>query len=131
MESKNLDASQLNYAKYDMDSEVKYWSDFMELKYHDRTYLTIPPYLQNIKPPSDEPNEWSEDFGSYSDGINVSRDKDFNERFYESVRHFCEEANFIQVSSQLKKIFETRRIFNDTIFFFSFLKGFSTVHRFV
>ena len=99
LELKNLDRDQLDHSKYDMETEIKYWTDYMNLKYHERSYLTIPPYLQNMNPPSKE-SEPSEDFGFYANGLTVSKDKEFNENLYESLRHFCEETNFIQVSSK-------------------------------
>ena len=30
---------------YEMDSQVKYWSDFMKQKYHDRSYVLTNKYL--------------------------------------------------------------------------------------
>lgn len=43
-EKRKLDNKRLIYLNgvkdnYQMDDEVKYWSDFMKLKYHDRSFL--------------------------------------------------------------------------------------------
>lgn len=44
--SKNVQNEPKNFTKkiYDMDNEVKYWSDYSNLKFNDRSYMLVNQY---------------------------------------------------------------------------------------
>lgn len=89
-EIKNKRFKNINYLKqeYKMEQQVRYWPDYLKMKYHDRSYNTINQY-QSFESDSDP-------FEIYHYGSQVSKESGFMDNFEDKLRHYTEECNRLQ-----------------------------------
>lgn len=73
----------------DLDSQVKYWSDYLKPKLHERSYLSFnqPNFTSDEKP---------DPFGLFHMGISAVKDNDLLDAFENNLRKYSEECNNLQ-----------------------------------
>ena len=52
-ERTGIDPKKKELTNYQLDEQVKYWTDYLKLKFHDRSYLLVEPHLISVPPPSE------------------------------------------------------------------------------
>lgn len=88
---KKQNIDKINYLQndYDMEKQVNYWTDFLKMKYHDRSYNTLSQFQS-----SDKDND---DFELHHYGLNAVKEKNnFMDNFEDKLRHFSEECDHMQ-----------------------------------
>ncbi|RNA34129.1 misato -like protein [Brachionus plicatilis] len=73
---------------YDMDEQVKYWSDYSNVKYNDRSYMLVNQY--------DTATIETEPFDLFNYGTNIFSENSFMDDFDDNVRHYAEECDNVQ-----------------------------------
>ncbi|CAF0836344.1 unnamed protein product [Brachionus calyciflorus] len=74
--------------EYDMDEQVKYWSDYSNVKFNDRSYMLINQY--------DTATIENEPFDLYNYGLNVFKENSLMDDFENNLRHYSEECDNVQ-----------------------------------
>lgn len=49
LENKKVASSDLIRDEYNMEEQVRYWTDYLKVKYHDKSYNTVDQYQQSNK----------------------------------------------------------------------------------
>lgn len=77
----------LKYRKYDLDQDVKTWSDFKRLHYHPKSCLVINDHSYNSS---------NDSFNAWVSGKLLSRNESFFMQFEDTVRFYAEECDHMQ-----------------------------------
>uniref|UniRef100_A0A1A9WAZ8 Protein misato n=1 Tax=Glossina brevipalpis TaxID=37001 RepID=A0A1A9WAZ8_9MUSC len=85
----DLDNEEANiYEKdYNLAQNVDSWTDFAYARYHPRTVHVIKQYNHNKE---------TETFDTYSSGVQLWKDGQFEEEFCDRIRQYVEECDFLQ-----------------------------------
>ncbi len=74
--------------EYNMEEQVKYWTDYLKVKYHEKSYNTVDQYQQS--------NKDTDPFDLFHYGLNVSSEHGFMDTFEDKLRQFSEECDRLQ-----------------------------------
>jgi hypothetical protein len=85
-----MEGSRLHYTfRYELDDKVVYWSDYLGVKFHPRSFIVVNEYQHNSVENA---------FNSYPQGIELWRTESFVEKWTDNCRAYAEECDYLQVS---------------------------------
>jgi len=86
------DDEKLNIAEkvYNLDNDVKIWSDFLKARFHPRTITSIDEYKHN---------DSSNQFNNFAQGLALWDSYKMKETWTDNLRLYAEECDYLQVTT--------------------------------
>ena len=75
--------------RYELDSKVEYWSDYLGVKFHPRSFTIINEYQHNCVENA---------FNSYPQGVDLWKTELFFEEWTDKCRAYAEECDYLTVN---------------------------------